>query len=118
MNPIGVFFGWPLGGVWSNLVASLIWATPAGIATWRKLRRQHAERMGQAERHHAEVQAQMTAQHNTRLHQAEKHHQQALDLAQANHEALRDHLTATLRLPAKQPRAPKTPAKEAASEGH
>ena len=38
-----LFFHWPDGGVWSNLVASAIWTTPTLLFAWRKLRawRQH-----------------------------------------------------------------------------
>lgn len=41
MNSIRLFFAWPQGGVWANLIASLLWATPAFIYTHRKLRKMH-----------------------------------------------------------------------------
>lgn len=40
-----LFFHWPDGGVWSNIVASVIWALPpASVAYWRARvhRRHHA----------------------------------------------------------------------------
>lgn len=39
---IHALFSWPGGGVWGNLVSSLIWAAPAGLLAARKLRRMHA----------------------------------------------------------------------------
>lgn len=83
MSPFGVFFGWPAGGVWSNLLASAILAIPGGFALARKLRNQHRQRMAQAERHHTEQLAQATAHHNAMRQLAETHHQ-----------ALKDHITA------------------------
>lgn len=36
MHLLDVFFAWPAGGIWSNLIASAIWAAPAGaLAVWR-----------------------------------------------------------------------------------
>jgi hypothetical protein len=92
--PWDVFFGWPAGGVWSNLVASLIWATPAGIALARKLRRQHAERMSQAERHHVEQMAQATAHHNELKLQVARHAENLANRADAHHEALKAYIAA------------------------
>jgi hypothetical protein len=90
-GPVGVlnlYFGWPAGAVYSNLLASAICA---GLVWWRLRARMiahHAEALAQAARHHAE-----------RLRQADEHH-----------DALKAHLTAAVR-------APKTltrkPAKEA-----
>jgi len=41
MGVLEVFFGWPAGGVWSNLLASALWVTPALFAhhkiMWAKL---------------------------------------------------------------------------------
>ena len=48
-------FGWPNGIVVGNLIASAIWAAPALWHLHRKLDAQHAERIAQAARHHAEV---------------------------------------------------------------
>lgn len=42
MRTVSVFFGWPSGGVWSNLVAALLWGTPAFIGQHVLLRRHHA----------------------------------------------------------------------------
>ena len=56
--PVGHFFwilfAWPQGIVVGNLIASVIWATPAFIHLHRRLGRQHAERLAQAARHHHE----------------------------------------------------------------
>lgn len=40
------YFGIPNGAVWSNLLASVIWAAPALWHLHAKLDRQHRERMG------------------------------------------------------------------------
>lgn len=37
---LSAFFAWPNGGVWSNLVAALLWA-PAGFVTHHVLMRRH-----------------------------------------------------------------------------
>lgn len=31
MSPLHLFFAWPDGGVWSNIVASVLWTTPSFI---------------------------------------------------------------------------------------
>ena len=36
------FFGWPSGGVWSNLLASLMWTGPAFVTHHVLIRRHHA----------------------------------------------------------------------------
>lgn len=41
MSTWWLFFGWPAGGVWSNLIASLIWDVPIVAAGWVKLHRSH-----------------------------------------------------------------------------
>lgn len=38
---ISAFFAWPNGGVWSNLLASLIWGVPAFVTHHRKIRAAH-----------------------------------------------------------------------------
>lgn len=96
MMPFGLFFGWPAGGVWPNLVASAIWAAPAGAALVRKLHRQHADRQAQAERHHVELMAQAAAHHNALKLQAVKHQAELLDRAEAHHEALKAHVTSAM----------------------
>lgn len=35
------FFGWPSGGVWSNLLASLMWTGPAFVTHHVLIRRHH-----------------------------------------------------------------------------
>ena len=99
---------WPLGsGVTGSAVIGAAGGTFAYLRAQAEARKRQRETLARAGQQHLEVLAQQTAHHNARLHQAEKHHQQQLDQAQAHHEALRDHLTATLRLPAKQPRPAK-----------
>ncbi len=48
MTVLAFYFGWPLGAVWSNLLASAICA---GLVWWQ---------MTQAERHHRELKAHIT----------------------------------------------------------
>lgn len=45
MSVLVFYFGWPDGAVWSNLLASVIWATPALWHLHRKLDRHHDEHM-------------------------------------------------------------------------
>ncbi len=46
---INAFFAWPGGGVWSNLLASVVWTVPALIwhhkTVMKKLDRHHEETM-------------------------------------------------------------------------
>lgn len=106
---------WPLGtGVTGSAIIGVAGGTFAFIRAQADARKRQAELKSQAERHHAEREANATARHNEQMHQRERHHDQALAQTRDEHEALRNHLTATLRLPAKQPRpaAAKPPAKE------
>lgn len=83
---LAFYFGWPVGAVYSNLIASLICV---GVAWWRLRARMiahHAEALAQAARHHAE-----------RIRQAAEHH-----------EALKAHVTATAATPRPATRAAKT----------
>ena len=55
MSVLAFYFGWPLGAVWSNLLASAICAL---LVWWRVRARMiahHAEQLAQAARHHAEL---------------------------------------------------------------
>jgi hypothetical protein len=54
MNTIQSFFGWPEGGVWSNILASMIWTTPSFIVGFFIGHRQLVSHM---RRHHQEVMA-------------------------------------------------------------
>ena len=45
MSVLWFYFGWPDGAVYSNLLASLIWAAPALWHLHRKLDRHHREHM-------------------------------------------------------------------------
>lgn len=61
MSVLGFYFGWPLGAVWSNLLASAICA---GLIWWRVRARMiahHLEQMAQRERHHEDMKAHVTA---------------------------------------------------------
>ena|SRR5215472_1375868 len=79
-------------GVVGNLVAALIWASPAGVGLARKLNRHHAAQLEQAERHHLEATAQRTAHQNELKQQAARHHAESLDRMDAHHQALKVHL--------------------------
>ena len=56
-----IFFGWPSGQVWPNLVASAVTSASAiGLLGWRTLRKMethHQARMAQDREHHAAVMA-------------------------------------------------------------
>jgi hypothetical protein len=69
---VRLYFGWPAGAVWSNLVASLICV---GLAWWR-------------------IRARMIAHHAQALAQAAAHHKAQLALAREHHEALKRHIAA------------------------
>lgn len=43
MTTLRTFFGWPDGGVWSNLIASAAWVPLAALWHRRKLREHAAE---------------------------------------------------------------------------
>jgi hypothetical protein len=45
MTVLTYYLGWPHGAIWSNLLASVIWATPALIHLHRKLNRHHREQL-------------------------------------------------------------------------
>ena len=83
MHVLDLYFGWPAGAVYSNLVASAICA----VLVWWRLR------------------ARMVAHHAEALAQAARHHAERLAQADAHHEALKEHITATV------PRPPARPAK-------
>lgn len=44
MGVLNSFFGWPAGGVWANIIASVIWGAPAFV-THHVLMRRHQERV-------------------------------------------------------------------------
>ena len=103
-----VLFGWP--GTWGaggNMVAWVICGAISFGWLRAKLRAHHVAQMAQAARHHKEQMA-LAAAHQAELkRQADRHHAQSLDQLEAHHDALKAHLTATLRLPAKRPAAAK-----------
>jgi hypothetical protein len=41
MSTLELFFAWPGGGVWSNLIASVIWVPIAAIPVYIKQHRHH-----------------------------------------------------------------------------
>lgn len=41
MSVLKIFFAWPNGQVWPNLLASLIWAAPTVFFTHKKLHKMH-----------------------------------------------------------------------------
>ena len=45
MNILKLFFAFPDGGVWSNLIASVIWALPTFIFTALHMNKKHKEHM-------------------------------------------------------------------------
>ena len=74
VSVLNLYFGWPAGAVYSNLIASLICV---GVAWWRLRARMIA--------HHAELVAQAAIHHAERLAAAERHH-----------EELKTHVTVTV----------------------
>lgn len=108
-----VLFGPATWGAGGNMVAWVICGAIGGAWVRAKLAAHHRGLKAQAERHHAEQMA-LARTHQQELRtQAERHHLQALDRLEASHDALKAHLTATLRLPVKQPRRPAAPSEEA-----
>jgi hypothetical protein len=61
-----LFFGWPAGGVWSNIVASVLWGAPAVYAILRKITKNHAEHLRLLRSHHEEHLA-VLHEHHARL---------------------------------------------------
>jgi len=60
---LALYFGWPAGAVYSNLIASVICA---GVVWWRVKARMiahHLEQVAQRERHHLEQLAQRAEHH-------------------------------------------------------
>jgi hypothetical protein len=93
-HDLALFFGWPTGAVWGNLLASAI----CSALIWWRLHRQAAA-------HHAVMLTQAAAHHLEQMAQAERHHL-----------ALREHVTAAAAAPRPAARKAKTlvtgPAKE------
>ena len=72
MSVLALYFGWPAGAVYSNLLASAICA---GLVWWRlrarmilhhaehlaETERRHLEHLAQAEKHHADLKEHITA---------------------------------------------------------
>ena len=72
MSVLNLYFGWPAGAVYSNLLASVICA---GVVWWR-------------------LRARMIAHHAEQLAQTEAHHLERIALALEHHETLKAHITA------------------------
>lgn len=51
MSTVKAFFGWPTGGIWSNLLASLLWAIPAWVWARHHVHRIHRRLDEHADRH-------------------------------------------------------------------
>jgi hypothetical protein len=43
MRTIQLFFNWPEGSVWSNIIASVIWTTPPFIWTIIRFNKKHKQ---------------------------------------------------------------------------
>jgi len=83
---LAFYFGWPLGAVWSNLIASVICAA---VVWWR-------------------VKARMVLHHAEQLAQRERHHAEQLAQAAIHHAELKAHVTAAVTVPRPAPRRAKT----------
>ena len=77
MSVLNLYFGWPAGAVYSNLLASVICA---GVVWWR-------------------LRARMIAHHLEQLAQATEHHLERTTQADEHHEALKAHITAAVPVP-------------------
>ena len=49
MRVVELFFGWPAGAVWANLLASVIWAAPTIAFGARHFARKHRHLLGRVE---------------------------------------------------------------------
>lgn len=55
MNPVHLFFHWPEGSVWSNIIASAIWSLPLwGAMLWR-IEKHHKEHAQRQNFHHLQI---------------------------------------------------------------
>jgi len=48
MHTLTAFFGWPNGGIWSNLAASVIWTVPALEVNHRRAKRHITKTLAQS----------------------------------------------------------------------
>lgn len=60
MNPIDVFFHWPNGGIWSNILASILWTTPSFVVGFVI---GHFKMKKHINTRHEELKAHITAEH-------------------------------------------------------
>lgn len=83
MSMWGLYFGWPSGQLWPNLLASAVASAAAvGVAWWRLHRqsaRQHVEHLAVVARNHFDLMQQGQAQHRQRLELARRQHQEMKD---------------------------------------
>lgn len=79
MNAFQLFFSWPQGGVWSNIIASAVLGVPTFVALFRRLRKNHREHVDN-----------LIAQHAEHLSLLRLHHQEQLRL-------LHEHMKAVTR---------------------
>ena len=84
MHILGLYFGWPTGAVWSNLLASGICSLLVYLRMHAKLKASHQALADQAQQQHTERMAQAVAHHGALLLQANRHHEQALDRMDAH----------------------------------
>lgn len=54
-----VFFAWPTGGVWANILASFIWVVLAGVPAYIKVRAHHRR----VEAHNKHMERRMASLH-------------------------------------------------------
>jgi len=86
VSVLNLYFGWPAGAVYSNLIASLICV---GVAWWR-------------------LRARIIAHHIEQIAQKERHHAEQLAQAAIHHAELKAHVTAAVTVPRPAPRRAKT----------
>lgn len=94
MSVLTLYFGWPSGAVYSNLLASLICAVVVFVRLKARLIEQHAEVLAQNARHHEQHLAQAETHHKAIMVQAGKHQDELLAKANSLHEGMRSHVSA------------------------
>lgn len=109
VGAVGGVLAWPSdSGVAGSLIVSVVLGVPAYVRARVAARSRHREALGQAERHHAERMAGAAARQNELKHLAERHHQQQVARLEDHADAIKAHVTASLRPPAaRRPAAPK-----------
>jgi Co/Zn/Cd efflux system component len=90
---LAAYFGWPLGAVYSNLLASAICSLWVYLRMRAKVRAAQVASMAQAARHHKEQLDQAAQHHQALIQQAQRHHEQTLDRMDAHHAAMKAHVS-------------------------